>query len=211
MDRAGARAALEAALRRSPAVGLVGARQVGKTTLVRAVAHGREATWFDLEDPIDVARLDQPMLALEGPSRARRHRRDTASPRSVHGAARARGSRPEVPALFLGSAFGDLLRQSSESLAGRITFIELSPSSRSSEASASASNSSAHRPKVTRSMRVACADLKLDHLYIVVPGSPRFPLDAKISVAGIEALGSDRLLDRGRGGRAVSTKKRTKP
>ena len=54
-------------LGRNPVVGIVGARQVGKTTLARTVARGWDGktSYFDLEDPRDSARLADPMLALE--------------------------------------------------------------------------------------------------------------------------------------------------
>jgi predicted AAA+ superfamily ATPase len=49
-------------------VAVLGARQIGKTTLARqiAAASARSVTFFDLEDPRDQARLAEPMLALEG-------------------------------------------------------------------------------------------------------------------------------------------------
>src|SRR5437667_12577441 len=54
-------------LRRHPVVAIVGARQVGKTTLARQVAAASGAvTFFDLENPEDLARLSDPMLALRG-------------------------------------------------------------------------------------------------------------------------------------------------
>ncbi len=53
-------------LRQFPVVALVGARQVGKSTMARAfVERSREAAFFDLESPRDLARLEQPQLALE--------------------------------------------------------------------------------------------------------------------------------------------------
>ena len=61
-------ARLRALLRDFPVVAIIGARQVGKTTLARAVARrwrGSVAR-FDLEDPADLARLSDPILALEG-------------------------------------------------------------------------------------------------------------------------------------------------
>jgi len=53
--------------KRHPVVGIVGARQVGKTTLARAFvrATGKPASYFDLENPEDLARLSDPMLALK--------------------------------------------------------------------------------------------------------------------------------------------------
>ena len=54
-------------LQRNPVVAILGARQVGKTTLGRQVVKGQRGptTTFDLENPADLARLSDPMLALE--------------------------------------------------------------------------------------------------------------------------------------------------
>jgi len=68
IDRARHLSRVAALLRDAPVVALLGARQVGKTTLARAVARrwrGSVAR-FDLEDPADLARLSDPILALEG-------------------------------------------------------------------------------------------------------------------------------------------------
>ncbi|QVL52589.1 MAG: AAA family ATPase [Cyanobium sp. M30B3] len=56
-------AALEAALARSPVVAVLGPRQCGKTTLARQLVPAASANYFDLEDPISLARLDQPLTA----------------------------------------------------------------------------------------------------------------------------------------------------
>jgi len=122
--------ALLSSLRRFPAVGLVGARQAGKTTLARAVARrlGR-AAYLDLERPSDAARLTDPELYLE-PLADRLvildeiQRRPELFPvlRSLVDAGRGNGR-----FLVLGSASPDLARQSSESLAGRIVYHELLP------------------------------------------------------------------------------------
>ncbi|OGA51898.1 MAG: hypothetical protein A3G24_13135 [Betaproteobacteria bacterium RIFCSPLOWO2_12_FULL_62_13] len=68
IERASEVAAVLGFLRRHPVVGIVGARQVGKTTLARAVitASRQSAAYFDLESPEDAARLGDPMLALSG-------------------------------------------------------------------------------------------------------------------------------------------------
>ena len=119
---------LERRLRASPVVALLGPRQVGKTTLAREVTRRRkgQTSFLDLEDPRDLAQLDEPMLALEG----RRglvvldeiQRRPELFP-----VLRVLADRPRTPARFLvlGSASPDLLRQGSESLAGRIAFYDL--------------------------------------------------------------------------------------
>ncbi|MES1210828.1 MAG: AAA family ATPase, partial [Acidobacteriota bacterium] len=68
MERAQEVRAVLGLLSRHRAVGLLGARQVGKTTLAKQVAQklAVPTTFFDLEKPADLARLTEPMLALEG-------------------------------------------------------------------------------------------------------------------------------------------------
>lgn len=115
-------------LRGYPVVAILGPRQVGKTTLARELGAARAVapTYFDLEDPADLRRLDDASTAL----RERRglvvideiQRRPDLFP-----LLRVLADRPRKPARFLvlGSAAPHLLRQSSESLAGRISFHEL--------------------------------------------------------------------------------------
>jgi predicted AAA+ superfamily ATPase len=108
-------------------VAILGARQVGKTTLAKTLAsrHRGATTFFDLEDPRDLARLADPMLAMEGLRGLivldEVQRRPDLFPSLRVLADRPRGARM----LLLGSASPDLLRQSSESLAGRIAFDRL--------------------------------------------------------------------------------------
>ena len=114
-------AALRAGLRRSPIVALIGPRQCGKTTAARQILAAESPSYFDLEDPASLARLDQPMTALS----ALRgiivideiQRRPDLFP-----VLRVLADRRPVRAhfLILGSASPELLRQSSESLAGRV-------------------------------------------------------------------------------------------
>jgi uncharacterized protein len=114
-------------LRRSPIVGILGARQVGKTTLALQVSDrmaGHAGThWFDLEDPDALAALAEPKLALAGLKGLvvldEIQRRPDLFP-----LLRVLADRPDAPASFLilGSASPDLLRQSSESLAGRVAY-----------------------------------------------------------------------------------------
>ncbi len=109
-------------------VGILGARQVGKTTLARELVAGRAepATFFDLEDPSDLARLGEPMLALRD-LRGLVVIDEVQRRPDLFPVLRVLADRPERPARFLvlGSASPDLLRQSSESLAGRIYYHEL--------------------------------------------------------------------------------------
>jgi len=120
--------AVQTALGRFPVVGIIGARQAGKTTLARAVAkrHRGPVTHFDLEDTADLARLADPWLAL-GDLRGlvildEIQRRPEIFP-TLRVLADRRPRR--VRFLVLGSASPDLLRQGSESLAGRIHYHEL--------------------------------------------------------------------------------------
>jgi predicted AAA+ superfamily ATPase len=120
-------ARVRASLRRSPVVALLGPRQCGKSTLARAIARQNPgATFFDLEDPRDVARLDDPMLALASPVGLvvldEIQRRPELFP-SLRVLADRRPIRTRF--LVLGSASRDLLRQSSESLAGRIEYLDM--------------------------------------------------------------------------------------
>lgn len=128
MERPLAMAEVAAALRRSPVVALVGPRQVGKTTLAREATKGKKALWLDLEDPTDLARLANPKLALEGATGLvvidEVQRRPDLFP-VLRVLVDDRSARRRF--LILGSASGDLLRQSSETLAGRITYLELAP------------------------------------------------------------------------------------
>ncbi len=116
-------------LARSPVVALLGARQVGKTTLARSLVEGRgrPATFFDLERRQDLARLEDPELAL-GSLKGTVVLDEIQRRPDLFPALRVLADRPRRPARFLvlGSASPDLLRQSSESLAGRIAYHELS-------------------------------------------------------------------------------------
>jgi predicted AAA+ superfamily ATPase len=115
-------------LRRHSVVGIVGARQVGKTTLARAFAAKSRypVSYYDLENPEDIARLADPMLALKGLKGLvvidEIHRLpDLFAVLRVLVDRRKSSSR----FLVLGSASPDLLRQGSETLAGRISYHQL--------------------------------------------------------------------------------------
>ena len=116
-------------LRESPAVLLLGARQVGKTTLAKEIARSwpRGAHRFDLEDDRDLARLADPFLALE-PLRGLVVLDEVQRRPNLFPALRVLADRPRTPARFLllGSASPALLQQSSETLAGRVAHYELS-------------------------------------------------------------------------------------
>lgn len=111
-----------------PVVGLLGVRQVGKTTLARTYAGASTpaSNRFDLEDARDLARLDDPFRALE-PLRGIVVLDEIQRRPDLFPALRVLADRPRRPARFLvlGSASPALLRQSAESLAGRIAYLEL--------------------------------------------------------------------------------------
>ena len=131
MIRRRLQALLEDALRQFPVVGLLGPRQVGKTTLALALAegYGRPVLHLDLERPSHVARLADPELYLSA------HVDDLVIIDEVHHrpslfpVLRALVDERRTPGRFLvlGSASPDLLRQSSESLAGRVRYLDLGP------------------------------------------------------------------------------------
>ncbi len=128
LARAGS-ARVEKLLRSFPVVAIVGARQVGKTTLARQVQRSgrfKRVTHFDLESPVDLARLADPMGGLE-PLRGLVVLDEIQRMPDVFAVLRVLADRPRTPARFLvlGSASPELLRQSSESLAGRISYLEL--------------------------------------------------------------------------------------
>ena len=120
-------------LTRHPVVGLLGPRQVGKTTLALEVGDSRPSIYMDLESPSDLARLAEPELFL------RRHedklvildeiQRVPDIFKVLRGLVDQgrRSGKGNGRFLVLGSAGIDLLQQSSESLAGRIAYTELPP------------------------------------------------------------------------------------
>jgi len=124
---------LEDAIAHTPAVALLGPRQVGKTTLALEVGQGFDALYLDLESEQDRAKLAQPELYLaDHPDKLvildEVHRAPGLFPvlRGLIDRAR-RGGRKASQYLLLGSASLDLLKQSGESLAGRIAYLELAP------------------------------------------------------------------------------------
>jgi hypothetical protein len=115
-----------------PAVRLLGPRQVGKTTLGHTVVGARDSVYLDLESPVDREKLADPVFYLSGHEdklvildEVQRMPELFAALRGLIDAGRRRG-KTAGRFLLLGSASVDLLRQS-ETLAGRISYIELAP------------------------------------------------------------------------------------
>lgn len=117
----------------NPAVALLGPRQVGKTTLALEIGETRPSIYLDLESDADRARLSEPELYLD------QHEDKLVILDEVHRAPQLfqnlrglidrgrRKGRRSGRFLLLGSASMDLLKQSGESLAGRIAYMELAP------------------------------------------------------------------------------------
>ncbi len=118
-------------LRHTPAVAILGPRQIGKTTLALEVAKERPSVYLDLENPADMQKLRDPapyvdlhadkLVILD---EVQRYPDLFASLRGVIDARRREG-RGNGRFLILGSASNVLLRQSAESLAGRVHYVEL--------------------------------------------------------------------------------------
>ena len=113
-------------LEHSPGVALLGPRQCGKTTLARQIALEKGAKVFDLENPDDAAALENPMLALES-LRGLVVLDEVQRRPELFPILRVLMDRPGAPAKFLllGSAAPFLVHGVTESLAGRVTFIDL--------------------------------------------------------------------------------------
>lgn len=121
-------AMLDGLLQRHRVVGMIGARQVGKSTLVEEYLKTvtEPSCTFDLENPDDMARLSEPMLALKGLQGIVVIDEVQRYP-DLFPVLRVLADRKPNPARFLvlGSASPELLMQSSETLAGRIFYHEL--------------------------------------------------------------------------------------
>ncbi|MHC8509741.1 MAG: ATP-binding protein [Rhodospirillales bacterium] len=123
---------LEKSLSRAPAVALLGPRQVGKTTLAQTAAAGMDAVYLDLEAPEDRAKLDDAGSFLRAQAGKLVILDEIQRAPDLFMVLRGvidwniQQGREAGQFLLLGSASMDLLRQSSESLAGRISYVEMS-------------------------------------------------------------------------------------
>ena len=191
--------AIAQALTRSRVVMLVGPRQCGKTTLAHQFVPADALNYFDLEDPVGLVRLDQPMTALQGLTGLvvidEVQRRPELFP-----VLRVLCDRTPLPARFLilGSASPELLRQSSESLAGRVEVIRMGGFSL---AEVGAEMQMRHWLRggfplaflAASETDTALTDLELDQLLVVYPGDRPYPLAEHVSVVPLAHLarGSD--------------------
>jgi uncharacterized protein len=117
---------VQVALKRSRVVALLGPRQCGKTTLARQFMPADSLNYFDLEDPQSLARLTEPDTALH-PLKGLVVIDEIQRRPDLFPLLRVLADRKPLPARFLilGSASPDLLRQSSETLAGRLETVPL--------------------------------------------------------------------------------------
>lgn len=122
---------LKKSISHNPAVALLGARQVGKTTLAQRIAENQDSIYLDLESPEDTVKLRDPKTFLDAHSDKLVILDEIQCAPDLFKTLRGvidknrQTARDAAQFLLLGSASMNLLRQSSESLAGRISYIEM--------------------------------------------------------------------------------------
>lgn len=118
---------IQKALSRSPITALLGPRQCGKTTLARIIAQNQNATFFDLESQPDIRRLQNAELTLGALDGLVILDEIQLMP-ELFNVLRVLVDKPKNKARFLilGSASPEIIKNASETLAGRVEFIELS-------------------------------------------------------------------------------------
>lgn len=127
IQRTALQKSVQTGLRRSRIVALLGPRQSGKTTLARQFVPVDSLNYFDLEDPVSLLRLEEPMTALRGLNGLVVIDEIQRRP-DLFQLLRVLSDRDPLPARFLilGSASPELIRAASESLAGRVETISVS-------------------------------------------------------------------------------------
>ena len=127
INREDLKATVRTAIRRAQVTTVLGLRQCGKTTIAREIGGEAKAEFFDLEDPVSRKRLEEPMIALSGLKGLVVIDEAQRMP-ELFPVLRVLSDRTPLPARFLltGSASPDLIQGVSETLAGRVEFIEMS-------------------------------------------------------------------------------------
>jgi len=117
---------LETSVGRSPVTALLGPRQCGKTTIARVFAEGKTVTYFDLESQPDLRRLQNPEFVL-GDLKGLIVLDEIQVQPDLFNVLRVLADRPDNPSRFLilGSASPHIIKNVSETLAGRVEFVEL--------------------------------------------------------------------------------------
>ena len=156
---------------------LLGPRQCGKTTLAREVAQIRNAEYFDLEDPTDLARLAAPKLTLE----------------QLNGLAEQRDleSHPIYGASWEGLCVEEIVRRYGDTNCWFWAIhggVELDVMAQYRGRRIGFECKLTDAPRVTKSMRRAADDLQLDHLYVVYPGDLQFVLDEGVTAMPLTRL-----------------------
>ena len=115
------------AIKRSPITALLGPRQCGKTTLARMIASQQESTYFDLESQADIRRLENPEMMLAS-QKGLVVIDEIQSKAELFSVLRVVVDKPENQCRFLilGSASPDIIKDVSETLAGRVEFVDMS-------------------------------------------------------------------------------------
>lgn len=117
---------LRQSIKRNPVTAVLGPRQCGKTTLVRELDFDKPPAYFDLENPVDLARLENPLRMLEDLKGIIIIDEVQRRP-ELFEILRVLSDRRPLPARFviLGSASFELIQRSLESLAGRLGFLDM--------------------------------------------------------------------------------------
>ena len=178
IDRKTDRVTLTKLMSAFPVTAILGPRQCGKTTLARTLAAD---SYFDLENPQDLVRMEQPQLALEDLTGLividEIQRLPDLFPLLRYLVDQGKGRK----FIILGSASRDLIRQSSESLAGRIAYLQLG-GFRLSDIDPGAIKTLWWRGGLPPSMKTAVEDLELERLWVVYPGGTSYRLAENVWV-----------------------------
>ena len=184
-----------------PVVALLGSRQVGKTTLAKALDIGKARHYLDLERPSDLAKLADPELYLSGFAdqlviidEVQRAPELFPVLRSLVDQRRRAGEKAGH-FLLLGSASPELLHQSSETLAGRISYLEL-PALNLMELEHSSKEQNRHwerggypdsylAPKVTPGLTESMNTLGAQRGVIIIPEGESYPLSKTVAASGL--------------------------
>ncbi|PIQ43852.1 MAG: hypothetical protein COV52_01210 [Gammaproteobacteria bacterium CG11_big_fil_rev_8_21_14_0_20_46_22] len=127
LERAHLREQIEKSFKVTPIVAILGPRQCGKTTAAKMIANSGQTHYFDLDSAVSLSRLEDPEYALGSLTGLVTIDEIQKRPDLFSSLRYLVDHKPNQQYLILGSASRDLIQQSAESLAGRITYLELTP------------------------------------------------------------------------------------